>query len=196
MKLGLEAQELWRTDPIYKPYYHETGMLFAEDIGMGKKVFANDEALGIDHNSEVLTPAEARARFPVFAEADWTDVEECFYNTRSSWGKGVGAVRSLVQAAVDEGAAFKQAAVKKLLCDDKRTSCLGVELQDGDKIFADRVVLCTGAYTAQVLADSAPDWKELQISDRMVAAAAVQCQVNYAPEEETKMAVDFPLCTE
>lgn len=37
MKLAIEVQSLWRTDPILKPYYHETGILFAGIAGPGLK---------------------------------------------------------------------------------------------------------------------------------------------------------------
>ena len=44
MKLALEAQELWRNDSLYKPYYHETGMLFAENVRQGTIVLGELQA--------------------------------------------------------------------------------------------------------------------------------------------------------
>lgn len=69
----------------------------------------------------------------------------------------------------------------------KDKACTGVRLTEGTEILADRTVLCTGAYTAQLLADTDPNWPELQIGGRMVAAAAVQCQAKYDPKEEDRL---------
>jgi hypothetical protein len=186
MKLALEAQELWRSDPIYNPYYHESGMLFAEDMGMGSKSFKNYNALGVDHAAEMMTPEQARERFPIFKEANWDDVEENYYNARSGWGEGEPALRSLVQAAIDAGGEFVQGQVAKLsFAEDK--SCIGAKLVNGNEILADRTVLCTGAHTAKLLADTDSSWAELQVGGRMIAAAAVQCQAKYDPEEEERL---------
>lgn len=38
MAMALKAQEMWRHDPIYKPYYHQTGMLYVENHGMAQKI--------------------------------------------------------------------------------------------------------------------------------------------------------------
>jgi sarcosine oxidase/L-pipecolate oxidase len=64
MQLALEAQELWRNDPIFKPYYHESGLLMAEQIGPGRKSHENYRKLGCDHTGELMSPAEALERFP------------------------------------------------------------------------------------------------------------------------------------
>jgi sarcosine oxidase / L-pipecolate oxidase len=173
MKLALEAQKLWRDDPIYSPYYHETGMLFAEDMGMGRKAFEHYKTLGGNVPVEMLTPEEARERFPWFKDANWTDVKENFYNPTSGWGEADHALRRLVQAAVDEGAIFVTGTVSKILIDQSGT-CTGVLKDDGEELTADHILLCTGPYTAKLLADSAPNKKELQVDGRMVAAAAVQ----------------------
>lgn len=187
MKLAMEAHEFWRIDPVFKPFYHEAGTLWAEDMGMGRKTLANYDSLGVKHHAKILTPEEARSRFPVFSAADWTDSKENFHNPESGWGEGDGALKSLVQAAIKAGAVFLEGRVRTLLFDQTRTKCIGIELDDGRQLFADRVVLSAGAYIPQILADSAPDWAELQVDGRMVAAAAVQCKARYDPEEGDRL---------
>jgi sarcosine oxidase/L-pipecolate oxidase len=49
MRLALEAQKLWRSDPIYKEYYHESGMLYAEDNGMARANLDNLNVVGEKH---------------------------------------------------------------------------------------------------------------------------------------------------
>jgi sarcosine oxidase/L-pipecolate oxidase len=45
MKLALEGQWLWRSDPILKPYYHETGIIFAGIPGPGTTIVENYKAV-------------------------------------------------------------------------------------------------------------------------------------------------------
>lgn len=48
-------------------------------------------------------------------------------------------------------------------------------------------LLCVGAHTAKMLADTKPKWDEAQVNGCMIAAAAVQCAVSYPPEEEANL---------
>ena len=46
-QLALGAQDLWRNSPIYKPYYHESGLMNVEDTGLGRKIIQSYTDLGI-----------------------------------------------------------------------------------------------------------------------------------------------------
>src|ERR1700712_2795137 len=58
MKLAIEAQSLWRTDPILKPYYHETGILFAGTAGPGTLIINNYKALTGSSPAELIEPQD------------------------------------------------------------------------------------------------------------------------------------------
>lgn len=192
MKLALEAQELWRNDPIYKPYYHQVGMLYAESKGMGKSFIANYKKLGIDYASEFMSTEEARTRFSgAFRAANWEGVTQTYFNPRSGWGDGAGALRSVIQAGVDIGVTYKAAPVSKLALDEA-DKCVGVTLEDGGELRADQVVLCVGAWTPFFLAESAPNSQQLQTGDRMVAAGAIQCCATF-PEDQAYKFKDVPV---
>jgi sarcosine oxidase / L-pipecolate oxidase len=183
MKLALEALELWRSDPIYKPYYHESGMLFAEDRGMGSQVLANYRVVGAGHKAEMLTPQIARERFGgIYKDANWTDVPENFYNPNSGWGEADYALQRMTEVAIEEGVIYIEATITTLLVDSSRT-CTGAKTEDGTEFAADHIVLCTGARTALILADTAPEDQDLQVNGRMVAAGAVTCYVRLNAEQ-------------
>jgi len=181
MRLALEALEKWNTDPLYKQYFHETGMLFAEDIGMGDACFENYKKICIDPGVEILTPDQARERFPVFKNAYWVGVKDNYYNPRSGWGEADPAMRAAMEAALSVGVKYVQAAVERLIFDDQG-ACVGIKIADGDEMRAGSILLCTGAWTAALIADSAPHNKDVQVNGRMVAAAATQCIVECDPE--------------
>jgi hypothetical protein len=71
-------------------------------------------------------------------------------------------------------------------------SCAGAKLTGGEELTADRVILCTGAYTAKLIADSAPHRSDLQVNGRMVAAAAIMC-LSRVPQEEMKKFTTAPI---
>ncbi|KAI9774044.1 MAG: hypothetical protein M1839_001929 [Geoglossum umbratile] len=186
MKLALEALEHWRNDPIYKPYYHESGALFAEDTGMGRKCIENYKTLGGEFAAEIITPEDARACFDgIFRDANWTDVKEAYYNPQSGWGEAERALRRVIEAAVDQGVIYTVATVSTISINQKGT-CTGIRTEDGRELSADHTILCTGARTAKLLADSAPDREELQVGGRMVAAAAVMGAVRLTPKQIDK----------
>jgi sarcosine oxidase/L-pipecolate oxidase len=191
MRLALEALEQWNTNPLYKPYFHQTGMLFAEDIGMGDASFANYKTVGVDPHAEILTPEQARERFPFFKEANWTDVKDNYYNPCSGWGEADPAMRAMMQATLDLGVEYVQAVVETLIFDD-HGACLGVKTVEGDEMKVESVLLCTGAGTAKLIADSAPHNSDIQVNGRMVAAAATACIVQ-CDDEYQSMYRDAPV---
>ncbi|KAK8063571.1 FAD dependent oxidoreductase, partial [Apiospora saccharicola] len=183
MKLALEAMDLWRSDPILKSYYHETGTAYCDDdINVGREILENYKKLGLDGNKEILNASAARNRFPQLRDTVLTDVNEVFWNPEGGWAEANGALAAVVKAAVDEGVRFYEGAVTNLLLDVVGRRCRGVRVANAEgamDLNARQVVLCTGAHTAKLLADTAPDWGELQVSDRFMAAGAVQCTARY-----------------
>lgn len=181
MKIGLQSMEKWRNDPTYKPYYHEVGMVYAEDMGIGRRNIANYESLGGEIPSKLITVQEAKSNWNgIFGDGNWTGVKESYWSMRSGWGEADQALRNVIQTAVDKGVVYNGTGVQKLIISSNGT-CTGVITQDGRQLSADQIVLCTGARTAQLLATSAPKNKDIQVNGRMVAAGAVSCTARLPP---------------
>lgn len=192
MKMAYDAQKLWRSDPIHKEWYHETGIILAEDISMGRKSIENYKALGLDHVAELTSPEIGKSRFEgFFKDANWTDNTESFWNPRSGWAEAAPALRKVIETAIAEGVAYVVATVA-MLCLKPNGSCTGLGTDDGRLFAADKTVLCTGAFTAKLLADSAPHNKEFQVNGRMVAAGAVSCTVKLTPKQQERFK-DLPV---
>jgi len=41
MELALEALEWWQTDPLYKPFYHESGLIWLDNAGVPQTIIDN-----------------------------------------------------------------------------------------------------------------------------------------------------------
>nr|XP_036574560.1 FAD dependent oxidoreductase [Colletotrichum truncatum]KAF6781009.1 FAD dependent oxidoreductase [Colletotrichum truncatum] len=174
MRLALEAKELWASDPLFKPYYHESGVYWVSATNFSQVVQDNYKKLGVDSGLFSLPVEEARAKYDgIFEHGDYTDVKEVFINKNSGWGEAKEALRETIEEAVKLGVNYVQAEVVKLEFDGDGATT-GVTTSEGKTIRASRVVLSTGAYTAKLLADSAPDRPELHAGERFVAAAVTE----------------------
>ncbi len=140
----------------------------------------------------MIEPEEAKSRLGgIFRDADWTDVSKCTWSPQAGWADAEQALRSVIQAAVNLGVEYITATVSMVTFNDFG-DCVGVLTGDGEYLQADRTILCTGAYTAQLLADSAPHRNELQVNGRMVAAAA--CMGLYKmPEDQVSKFANAPV---
>lgn len=185
--LGLKTLEKWRTEPLFKKWYHQSGLLKATDhaTDLVEKIFSNYKKLGVNVGAELLNPNELKTRFGgIYADADMIDVENILWNPSCGWAEAEYALKDTVQACVENGVSYVTASVAKLILKDG--ACTGVLTEDGRTVTASKVVLSTGAYTAKLLADSAPTQPELQVGDRITAAGVCEAYVNLNSKQVKK----------
>lgn len=172
-ELALKAREAWKSDPLYQPFYHQSGMVNIDDTGLGRRILKNYARLGVDPGASILTPEEMKGRYDgLFADADYEGVEEIYVNPSSGWAEATLALGAVIEASIANGVDYRQGDVKSLSFGESG-GCNGVILQDGSFLQAEKVILCTGAGTAKLLAKSAPNRKDLQAGNRITAAAVV-----------------------
>ncbi|KAB5515530.1 FAD dependent oxidoreductase [Coniochaeta sp. 2T2.1] len=178
-KLALEAQRLWRADPIWRPFYHQSGVVWiTPGTSFAKDVRDNHAALGVEEaDLGVYEVPEARGMYGgLFGGADYSGVGEVLVNRGSGWAEAKEALQKTIEEAVGLGVRYVVAEVEKVKFEevDGRRRATGVLTADGREMLADRVVLCTGAYTAKLLVDSAPDWTELHAGKRILAVGVTE----------------------
>lgn len=183
-KLALEAREAWKSEALYQPFYHESGMVNMDDTGLGRRILKNYETLGVDPGASMLTPDEMKVRYDgLFADTDYQGVEEIYLNPSSGWGEATLALKAVIRASIANGVEYRPGDVMSLSFDESGGSCNGVTFQDGSLLQAENVILCTGAGTAKLLAKSAPDRENLQAGNRITAAAVVTGIVKLSLEQ-------------
>ena len=156
-------------------------MCFTEKGGWTSQCFENFKKIGVETGGEIISLEEAGLRYPVYKNADWEGSDAIYVNPTSGWGEADKAMQSVMDAAVNEGVSYVEKIVMSLILTDDG-GCAGVRTSDGQELRANHVLLCTGAGTAKLLADSAPGNKALQLNGRMVAAGAVQLSATCDPE--------------
>lgn len=182
-ELALKARELWQNDPLYKTYYHQSGMVVMDESDLGRRIIRNYVTLKAHHECEIIGVEEIITRYDgIFSDADYRGVKDIFINPLSGWAEATLAVKNVIDASVKNGVKYVEGDVDTLVFDNKG-DCTGVKLKEGQVLYACQVILCTGAGTSKLLADSAPKRKDLQADDRITAAAVVTGFVKLTHEQ-------------
>ena len=186
--LGLKTLERWRTDPLFKKWYHQSGIIKItdHDADLDHKIIDNYRKLAVDVKAEMLGPQEMQKRFRgLYADGDYSQVQDVLWNPSSGWAEAARALEGTIEAAVGNGVHYVTASVANLLFDGGG-SCTGILTEDGRTFTASKIILSTGAYTAKLLADSAPTQPELQVGNRITACCVCEAAVDLAPEQVEK----------
>ena len=183
MEKALEAIEYWRHDLLFSQFYHQSGMINIDDADLGRKVLKNYEKLGIEVDAEMVSPERLKAMYGSFYDnTDFSEVGKVFVNRDSGWAEATKALTAYTDATIEAGVKYAAADVD-VLTFGRDGGCTGVLTKGGENITADRIILATGAGTAQLIADSAPNRSELQVDGRLVAGAVVTGIVNPDPKD-------------
>lgn len=173
MQMLKKAMPMWRDHELYKTWYHEVGMLRADPSDFGGESIAAYKAMGIKNDSHFLTVDEVRRRWNgSFATANFDGLEKILFNPTVGFAEADKALGAVVQAAVDQGVEYVLGVMTKLIIGTSG-ECTGVTLQSGETLHADKILLATGARTAALLAQSAPENQQLHAGDRLLATGAV-----------------------
>lgn len=171
-KLALEAQEIFKSDPLWQPYFHQTGVYWTCRSDYAQNVITNHKKLGRNDDIIALPVAEARKLYNgIFDNADYTGVKEVLINRASGWAAAGDALRAVTKKCLDLGVKYVKADIATLEFDG-RGSCIGVRTRDGDVLSASRVVIAAGAFTPTLLEWSAAKSGNggLRAGDRILAA--------------------------
>ncbi|KAH7399721.1 FAD dependent oxidoreductase [Cadophora sp. MPI-SDFR-AT-0126] len=154
-QLGLEAQDVFKSDPLWKPYFHETGIYWICRSEYAQDVIDNYKKLGRNADLSAVPVDEARKMYGgLFDDADYTGVKEVLVNRTSGWAAAGDCLRAVTRKALELGVKYVTAEVATLQFDD-RGRCYGVKTATGETLAASHVILCTGAFTPKLLEFSA-----------------------------------------
>lgn len=154
-QLALEAQDIFNNDPLWKPYFHETGVYWICRSDYAQDVINNYKKLGRTADIQALSVDEARKLYGgLFEEADYTGVKEVLVNKTSGWAAAGDSLRAITRRSMDLGVKYVVAEVSALDF-DQSGRCTGIKTKSGDVLKADHVILSTGAFTSKLLEFSA-----------------------------------------
>ena len=195
MEKALEAKQAWKLDPLFKEFYHESGIFWISSTDMAPTIAENFKRLQAHDDFRVASLDEAKhLHGDIFKDADYTGVSQVLINNSSGWAEAKKALKHTTEAAVNAGVKYSIADISSLAFDDEG-ACTGVRSTTGETFSATKTILCTGAGTAKLIADSAPAREDIQVGDRLVAAAICTGLVELSPDAARKLS-KAPVCVE
>lgn len=150
-QLALEAQDVFNSDPLWKPHFHETGIFWMSRDDYADEVIRNYKALGRKADLSSVSVSEARKMHGgLFQHADYNGVKNVLINKTSGWVAAGDCLRSVTREAISLGVNYVVGEVDSLKLSSNGV-CTGVVTKAGDSLSASHVILCTGAYTPKLL---------------------------------------------
>lgn len=171
-RLALEAQETFKSDPLWQPHFHQTGVYWTCRSDYAQNVITNHKELGRNDDIVALPVAEARKLYDgIFDNADYTGVKEVLINRASGWAAAGDALQAVTRKCIELGVKYVKADIATLEFDG-RGSCNGVRTKDGDVLSASRIIVAAGAFTPTLLEWSAVESGNagLRAGERIMAA--------------------------
>lgn len=188
--LALEAQDVFESDPLWKPYFHQTGLYWMCSREYAQNVIKNFRRYGRTTELAAIPVDQARKLYGgLFKDADYTGVEEVLVNKTSGWVAAGDCLRAVTRKCIDLGVKYVAAEVATLQVDHKGR-CYGATLAKGELLAASHVILCTGAFTPKLLELSATRTgvDELRAGSRILAGGITTGMTKLDDESYAKFA--------
>jgi sarcosine oxidase / L-pipecolate oxidase len=190
MDLGLKARAEWLGNPLYRQFYHPSKIIFIEKPGGAEHMVENFQQLGYT-SCYTSTSETFREKHPLFNDMDLSGATSLYVNPDAAWVEATPCIRAMIDAAVKLGVEYLEATISKLLFNDEG-DCMGVQLVDGKRIIANKIILAAGANVPRILADSAPHRPELQTGKRLCGAAVMTGVVKLTRNQAMRLK-DMPI---
>lgn len=198
MDLGFEAITAWKSLPFLKDagVYHQTGwiMMDEKESDLAERITKNFRDSRREGGIADLTEEEVRTRWGgVLQDTDCTEFGRYYSSATAGWADAGAALGIMAEEAVKMGVEYRVAEVKRLILGGNGVR--GVETESGEIYTADRVLLCTGAWTSALMS-SVEDELDLPTGERIenqVTAAGVCVSHIQLTEEERAVYGQLPV---
>ena len=150
--------------------------------GSATAILQNFKKLRTNSRATLITPETVRKDFHgIFKTANFGEAEEILWDPHAGWAEAADVLTDVIKTAISNGVRYIEGVVSKLWLDEG--VCHGAIVDDEWVVPAERTLLCIGADTARILADSAPESPELDVGDRFVAAAITVAKVKLSDHQ-------------
>ncbi len=193
-RLGIESQDVFKNDPLWRPYFYETGIFWTCRDEFGGAVIDNYAKLGRKADLKAISVEEAKKMHGgLFEQADYGGVKEVLINRTSGWGAAGDCLCAVTREAMRLGVKYVVAEVSDLKFDGQGR-CTGVKTSKGETLSAEHVVLSTGAYTAKLLEMSSYSTGKKGLSaDGRIVAGGITTGMTKLNDEDYRRHASMPV---
>ncbi|KAJ5257689.1 hypothetical protein N7524_009245 [Penicillium chrysogenum] len=185
LQLSLEALDMWKNDPLFKPFFHNVGMLDCSSSQEGiaslrrKHQDLIDANIGLEKTNIWLeSEDDILAKAPHFTREQIKGWKGLFCGD-GGWLAAAKAINAIGTFLKSRGVKFgfgSAGTFKRPLFAPDGATCSGVETLDGTKYFADKVVLAAGAWSSTLV----------DLDDQCVSKAWVFAHIQLTPQESAQ----------
>ncbi|KAJ5123106.1 hypothetical protein N7448_009203 [Penicillium atrosanguineum] len=198
MELGLEAIDAWKNDPLFKDsgVYHQTGwiMMDEKDSDLAGRIGANFRKILGSNPLQPMSEDEVRSKWGgVLEDAVLSPFEAFYLNPLAGWADAGRALTIMANEIIRMGVRYQVDDATRLLLGEGGIK--GVQTKSGDLYSADKVLLCTGAWTSQLMSSVEIELK-MPETDRVEsqATAAGVCVAHFQlSDAERKLYDQLPV---
>lgn len=191
MELAYEAMDAWKSLPFFKDsgVYHQTGWISFDEKGsdLTDRVRENFRKSSRKDVTYLMSAEEVKKGWGGLLEkADLSPFETYYFNPDVAWVDAGRAVEIMAAEAVKMGVRYEVGEVARVLGGD-RGGVKGVETTDGKVYSADKVVLCSGAWTSSIMASLEDELglpEEKTIESQIYPAGVVVSHFQLSAEEK------------
>ncbi|KAL2838964.1 FAD dependent oxidoreductase [Aspergillus pseudoustus] len=148
------ATTAWKTDPIYREFYHPTGFVMAasQEAAQAEVTDAYERCKDDSKTRLLNKPEDFRATMPEgILTGDFPNWKGFFRETGAGWVFARGAIEAAHREASRLGVQFVVAPVESLVYSDGGDDVIGLKTVDGKMHLGNRLILCAGANSDQLL---------------------------------------------
>ncbi|KAI1837127.1 hypothetical protein DTO006G1_5975 [Penicillium roqueforti] len=185
LQLSLEALDMWKNDPLFKPFFHNVGRIDCSSSEDGiadlRKSYQSmlDANIGLEKTNWLLeSEDDILEKMPVFTREQVKGWKGLFCGD-GGWLAAAKAINAIGLFLKDQGVNFgfgKSGTFNQPLFTADGITCNGVETIDGTRYYADKVVLAAGAWSPTLV----------DLEDQCVSKAWVFAHIQLTPEEVAK----------
>ncbi|KAK8215256.1 hypothetical protein M8818_002268 [Zalaria obscura] len=197
VKLSTEAQDMWKNDEVFKPFFHQTGRLDCEGSEEGIAALRRqyqtllDAGIGLEKTNHWLdSEDEVLSKMPLL-DREKIKGWKAIFNEDGGWLAAAKAINAIGDVLKERGVNFgfgSAGSFKQPLFGDDGTTCIGVETVGGTKYYADKVVLAAGAWSP-VLVDLEDQYGVIKVCDEFPGFSRFKMHQPYGASEPKRISV-------
>lgn len=190
MDLGFEAISAWKSLPFFKNanVYHQTGwvMMDEKDSDLAERITRNFSDSGREEGTIVdLTVEQVRTKWGgVLKDTDCGEFGRFYFSRTAGWADAGAALGIMAEEVVRMGVDYRVAEVKRIVLGENGVR--GVETGSREVYTADKVLLCTGAWTSALMSsveDELDLGAEERVESQVTAAGVCVAHIQLTQEE-------------
>jgi hypothetical protein len=182
-KIPLEARDVWTSDPLWRPFYHESSNYWISATGFARQVLKNFEELGVKAELYSYPVDQARKQYAwLFGDADYMGIREILGNKTSGWADAKDVLQKVIEAAVRLGVEYVEAGVVALEFEHGGEGgciqCIGVGPRPARPSPGIGSFSARGYSRRSYWKTAAPKRTDLHVGGRVVAAAVTEAPLD------------------